>query len=405
METTATLLRQLCAAPAAADHRRSRLRDSLGRLFAALLIALLSPSAFADGDLVFSPAPSMGEPTARQLLDLERAGERLVAVGASGLVVLSDDGGDSWRQVEVPVSATLTAVHFPSARRGWAVGHAGVIIASDDGGETWTLQFDGRRANAALLAWATQQRETYEADLAAAEEAGADAAEIDDLAYLAEEAVYLQEDAQLAVDTGPADPFLGVYFLDEQRGMAVGAYGMVYRTENGGQDWRIHVSEIDNLDRFHLYALAQDAGGALYLSGEAGLLYRSTDEGVTFERFFDVYDGSLFGLLPYGEGMLVYGLRGNLFTTDATGSAWRRLDSGNRNSLYGGTRLDNGDLLLVGAGGRILSLGADGSAQLLQHPSRSTFSSALQGPDGRIWLVGMDGLARFDEAKEVGEND
>lgn len=405
MEATATLLRQPCAAPVVADHRRSRLRDSLGRFFAALLIALLSPSGIADGDLVFSPAPTMGEPGARQLLDLERAGERLVAVGASGLVVLSDDGGDSWRQVEVPVSATLTAVHFPSAQRGWAVGHAGVIIASEDGGETWALQFDGRRANDALLVWARQQREGLEEKLSDAEEAGADAAEIDDLAYLLEEAVYLEEDAQLAVDTGPADPFLGVYFLDEQRGMAVGAYGMAYRTENGGQDWRIHIAGIDNLDRFHLYALAQDAGGALYLSGEAGLLYRSTDEGLTFDRFFDVYDGSLFGLLPFGEGMLVYGLRGNLFATDATGSGWQHLESGNRNSLYGGTRLDNGDLLLVGAGGRILSLASGGRAQLLQHPSRSTFSSALQGPDGRIWLVGMDGLARFDEAVAVGEND
>ena len=402
MEATATLLRQLSAARVVAERSSPGLPRGLGRFIAALLIAFLSPSVFADGDLVFTPAPVTGEPMARQLLDLERAGERLVAVGASGLVVLSDDGGDSWRQVVVPVSATLTDVHFSTAMHGWAVGHAGVIIATRDGGETWALQFDGARANAALLAWATQQRETLEAELAAA----ADDADTDDLAYRVEEAVYLEEDAQLAIDTGPADPFLGVYFLDDQRGFAVGAYGMFYRTENGGQSWHINISGVDNLDRFHLYSLARDRRGALYLSGEAGLLYRSTDDGLTFQRYFDVYEGSLFGLLPFEQGVLAYGLRGNLFAIDGAGLEWQSLMTSNRSSLYGGTRLDNGDLLLVGAGGRVLRLDGEGTETLYEHPSRSTFSSALQGPDGRIWLVGMDGLASFDDVHEVaGEGD
>jgi photosystem II stability/assembly factor-like uncharacterized protein len=62
------------------------------------------------------------------------AGDRVVAVGGGGLIVVSDDGGASWQQAEVPVSATLTAVSFPTAKLGWAVGHAGVILHSDDGG-------------------------------------------------------------------------------------------------------------------------------------------------------------------------------------------------------------------------------------------------------------------------------
>ena len=43
---------------------------------------------------------------------ITQAGQRLVAVGERGLVLLSDDAGKHWRQAQVPVSVTLTA-HQP----------------------------------------------------------------------------------------------------------------------------------------------------------------------------------------------------------------------------------------------------------------------------------------------------
>ena len=43
------------------------------------------------------------------LLDVTAVGDRLVAVGTRGHVLLSDDG-ESWRQVDTPVRAALTAV-------------------------------------------------------------------------------------------------------------------------------------------------------------------------------------------------------------------------------------------------------------------------------------------------------
>ena len=124
-----------------------------------VLCAILFAAAPArsQDDLVFEPAPEALEPTERVLLDIARSDGRLIAVGASGLIILSDDSGNSWRQASVPVSATLTAVDFPVPEHGWAVGHAGVILHSADGGETWQRQFDGRDANAALLDYARVQ--------------------------------------------------------------------------------------------------------------------------------------------------------------------------------------------------------------------------------------------------------
>ena len=372
------------------------------RVCLAAALLLLAPLALAAApvDFVFAPAPRVADPQSRQLLDVTQAGSRLVAVGASGLIIVSDDGGGTWRQVTSPISATLTAVTFASPERGWAVGHAGVILHSDDAGDSWSLQFDGRRAIDAFLVYATAQREAAESALAAAQADDATASEQEDLEYALDDALFVEEEAQLAVETGPADPFLDVLFFDERRGMAVGAYGMSFQTRDGGESWTVNQSGIENPDRFHLYGLYGDASGAVFVVGEAGLLYRAADGDEPFERFHDVYDGSLFGVVPWAGKALAFGLRGNLFSYEAAPATWQEVDTERDASLYGGAPLDDGAVLLVGAGGRLLRLAPDGTVERFQHPSRSTFSGAFQARDGVVWLVGMDGLARLSESRK-----
>ena len=133
------------------------------------------------------------------------AGQRLVAVGERGHVLLSDDHGSVWRQVPVPVSVTLTAVTFVDDKQGWAVGHSGVILHSSDGGETWAKQLDGRQALEALQAAAASgSRE-------------------------------LQQRVERQVQDGPDKPFLNVHFSDARNGLAVGAYGWAFATAEIGR--------------------------------------------------------------------------------------------------------------------------------------------------------------------------
>lgn len=92
--------------------------------------------------------PALTSPRAAQavLLGVAQAGKRLVAVGERGIVLVSDDNAASWRQVPAPVSVTLTAVRFADARQGYAVGHSGTVLATADGGETWSRVLDGGQA-------------------------------------------------------------------------------------------------------------------------------------------------------------------------------------------------------------------------------------------------------------------
>src|SRR5437667_12911281 len=83
--------------------------------------------------------PSLISPLASKSLlqSVVRAGDRIVVVGQRGHIVISSDGGATWKQSPVPVSSDLTSVYFVDDKQGWVAGHDGVILHTGDGGEKW----------------------------------------------------------------------------------------------------------------------------------------------------------------------------------------------------------------------------------------------------------------------------
>jgi photosystem II stability/assembly factor-like uncharacterized protein len=359
----------------------------------AAIAALLLPCALmaAPDDYTRLPALPFAQPSDMQLLDVVACDYRLLAVGERGAIIYSDDNGRTWQQAEVPVSQTLTAVTCgPSSDKRWAVGHGGLILGSEDAGVTWRVQFDGNEANRQWLEFTRQQLAELEAAQAALPPE-----QREDLALDVEDATFAVEDAELAVETGPADPFLDVWFKDAFSGFAVGAYGMMYRTENGGVTWTLNAAGVDNPDRYHYYGIAA-AGSTLFLCGEAGILYRSVDGGDSWETLNPGYAGSFFGLLSTDTGaMLVFGLRGNILRSDDKGSSWRYVNvvQDPQQSIYDGTRLPDGRLILSGAAGTTLSSN-DGGATFVARidPDRVTIAAITQAPSGELVLAGMSGL-------------
>lgn len=370
------------------------LQRSLAGLFCLALAALASGGAGADElDFAFQPAIQRPDPTSVPLMDITRVGARLVVAGAGGLIALSDDNGDSWQQAATPVSTTLTAVSFADDKHGWATGHGGVILHSRDGGETWELQFDGNQANRQFLAYSRRRVGELEQAVAAAE----DSAIKDELGFALEDAQFAVEDAQTAIETGPVDPFLDILMLDTQRGFAVGAYGMLYITENGGEQWQLTIGGIDNPYRYHYYGIAIGANGTLYLAGEAGLLYHSVDGGKQWQRHEDVYDGSLFGAITTDGRALVFGLRGHMFASEDGGESWNTVTTDTESGLYGGIALDGQGILITGAGGQLLlSENGGRSFEARNHASRASFAGGLADGEGGLLVVGMDGLVRIN---------
>ncbi|WP_271407955.1 WD40/YVTN/BNR-like repeat-containing protein [Pseudomonas sp. Q1-7] len=347
-------------------------------LLFALMAALSAPfcrPVVAEGFIDVLDTPAQQSPLAQHslLVGLASAGDRLVAVGQRGHILTSDDAGESWQQARVPVSSDLVAVHFPTARHGWAVGHDGVVLHSGDGGANWERQLDGRQIGPTLLAH-------YEALARSAPDDEALAALVDEAKRMTEE--------------GADKPFLDVWFENERVGYIVGAFNLLFRTEDGGRSWTPWMERTDNPSALNLYAI-RPADGELYIAGEQGLLLRLDRATGRFESRPAAYDGSFFGILGKPGVALVFGLRGNVFRSVDGGASWNPVETGLPVSITTGTALADGRLALLSQAGHLLLSRDDGASfQLQPQPALAPVAAAqaaqAAGP-GQLVLVGVRG--------------
>lgn len=325
-------------------------------------------------DPIVRAALAIRQPAKAYLTAVAQAGKRIVAVGERGIIILSDDGGTTWRQAKVASSVSLAAVQFPTPTDGWAVGHYGVILHSRDGGASWTRQLDGVQAAQLMLRDAQAQAQAAGAPLAAAAEA-----------YLAE--------AQRLIADGPDKPFLALHFSDAKNGIAVGAYNLAFRTRDGGASWTPISSRLDNPGGHHMYAVGA-SGNEVYIAGEQGLLLRSGDGGERFERIELPYKGSFFALGITDGQVAVGGLGGNVFRSGDKGASWSRIPVPMPVSITS-MRGQGDELLMANQAGMLLRAGANGPVAVLKTPPLAPLSDLLVQPDGTIVAVGMSGAVRL----------
>ncbi|AYC33010.1 photosystem II stability/assembly factor-like protein [Pseudomonas cavernae] len=300
------------------------------------------------------------------LSDIARAGQRLVTVGARGHILYSDDEGNSWQQAQVPVSVTLTGVCFADDRRGWAVGHRGVILATGDAGQTWSLQLQGHQVASALVDEARRQQSD------------------------------LLDSAEMLVADGADKPFLDIHCAGTQQATAVGAYGLVLRTEDGGQHWQPSLAALRGTDQRHINAITAAPEG-LYLAGEQGGLYRAGSDLATVQVLAEPYDGSFFGLLTSADGALIaYGLRGHVFRWQGANSEWQQIALRTTQSLTAGALLGSGAILLADASGAgWYSQDAGRTFRLVKPENQFSFTALTPLQDGSVLAVGLRGITRF----------
>lgn len=344
-----------------------------------LLLALASPlsqaqSGLAVGDVLSTAALQVARAERAVFIDLARAGERLVAVGERGLILLSDDHGQSWRQASVPVSVGLTAVQFADTRNGWAVGHAGVILVTRDGGESWQVQLNGRQA-------AKIELDTARRELAGTLDIGAAEVRV--------------QTAERLLEEGPDKPFLALAFTDASHGLVVGAYGLAFRTEDGGATWHSVVGQIDNPMGLHLYAITR-LGDDWFLAGEQGYLARSEDRGWSFQELDSPYSGTFFTLASApNHVLLVAGLKGHAFVSHDRGDSFEQLPVRVPVSFNDATRMDDGRVVLANQGGMLFRQGRNGRLQPFGKPLGVPLSSLIQAADGSLVFAGFTGLSRL----------
>lgn len=301
-----------------------------------------------------------------------RAGDRLVAIGERGVVVLSDDGGRQWRQARVPVSVTLTSASFADARQGWIAGHGGVVLHTSDGGESWAIQTDG-----VALAQAT---------LAQAKALPDGEAERDRRI----------RDAQRLLDDGPDKPLLSICFADALRGMVVGAFGLAATTDDGGKTWTPCRHRLPNPMGLHLYAIARhDKTWAV--AGEQGVLMLSRDDGASFESLASPSERTLFAATATGNGGFVFaGLLGAACRIEPGSASVAPVELPAPLTVLSSLELRDGRVALLAQGGRLL-VSRDAGAHFTEQPlaRRDPLTSLAEAADGGLVATSLGGVARI----------
>ncbi|MEM9301640.1 MAG: hypothetical protein AAGE01_05990 [Pseudomonadota bacterium] len=316
------------------------------------------------------------QPLAAQslLLDVTAVGDRFVAVGERGHVLLSEDL-ETWRQASsVPTRSTLTAL-TAIGDLVWAVGHDSVILHSSDGGDTWTRQY--------------------------------------------------ADPAQSGEDD--PNPLFDVHFLDADRGLAAGSYGRLLVTGDGGRNWEEQLigdllseeeldadadagddtSAADDYESqfgeeeqyydYHLNGIAELQDGTLFLAGEAGTSYLSRDGGESWIFIAMPYEGSMFGVMATRDGRFVaYGLRGNVLESTDGGANWIEVSTDSLSSIMGGTVTDDGTEILVGANGAVL-LRRPGGTTFVTYafPGGEDLGNVTPVSGANLLVVGEGGIFRY----------
>ncbi len=272
------------------------------------------------------------------LLSVSRAGDRLVAAGDRGTVLLSDDQGANWRSVASGTDSLLTAAAFISPTEGWLVGQDSTILHTTDAGLHWTSQLSAPGTDQALFSVAS---------------------------------------------------------LAPGHLVATGSYALMLETTDAATWVAVKLPNLD--EDYHLNCVMAH-GADLVITGEAGHAFLR--HGTTWTPIPVPYDGSQFGCLTTHDGtMYSFGLRGSLFAAAPGTVAWKRIETGEQRSIFGGTILANGFVAMVGSNGLMMLFDPQTEKlRTLPPATGATLSAVAETQSGKWVVVGEDGVHVVDPA-------
>ncbi|QIZ76563.1 WD40/YVTN/BNR-like repeat-containing protein [Ferrimonas lipolytica] len=292
------------------------------------------------------------------ILDMAYNGSKMVAVGDRGHLLALIDG--KWQQLATPSQALLTAVTFVG-KKGWAVGHDATILVTEDGGFTWAV-------------------------------------------------------AQTLPELDK--PLLDVIALSQDNIIAIGAYGLTFRSHDGGATWTqdffeslLYEEDIEYLNELkeedealyldersamlpHFNRIVPLRNGDLIIVGEMGLVAKSVDAGKTWLTEESFYEGSLFDLVETKKGTLIAtGLRGNIFRSTDAGQNWEQIETDVTTTINSVVQLKSGEIVMVANSGYMLISKDDGRSFVTDIVAKGEdLVSVAQQRDGNILIAGSAGV-------------
>ncbi|MFA5938851.1 MAG: photosystem I reaction center subunit IX [Sinimarinibacterium sp.] len=281
-----------------------------------------------------APQPVVTGTVHQALFAIDFDGSFGIAVGAGGEVQESNDSGAGWKTVTpAPTPLALLGVGV-SGQQALAVGQTGLVLRRETDGK-WQ-----------------------------------------------------------SVDSGTRNRLFAVNLNAAGAAVAVGAFGTVLVSTDGGRQWRSAAPAwaefaVDGMEP-HLYAADLSNDGAITIAGEFGLILRSRNGGKDWQLLHKG-DASLFAmdLRPDGVGYAV-GQSGAVLRTTDDGATWTDLRSGSGALLLAVHSEASGRVVVTAMRELLLSRDAGDSWQPVNVPEVGNVWYSGVGRAGGVGQAGVD---------------
>ncbi len=318
------------------------------------LLSVFAFVAFVLPSVAVLPHPALAagwaevdSPTSETLFSVDKYGDLMIAVGADGTAIYSEDEGKSWDEGDSNTSIDLYGTTIFTSSKAVAVGTDAMIMRTSNGGQSWSeASIDGL----------TSAQESYE--------------------------------------------FRAVYAVSSTVGWAVGAHGMIVKTEDGGATWEA----IDSPTSQSLNQVDAVSTSIVWVVGENGVIYKSTNGGNSWSSQSSGTSEHLVCIYMYNSSIgYASGDNETILKTTNGGSDWDQIYASELQN--GETVIDlsfdyseNG--ILTGSEGTLLRTedGGDNWSEVDESVSEPLLD-VIDSATTTWWGVGDNGtIARYDAA-------
>jgi len=260
------------------------------------------------------------------------SGDEVMVVSSVGAVIVSSDGGDNWQRFELPgrpplidVTACPSGEFFAldTERRVWR--------RATDAGQWQSSDLDTTE-NTLSIHCAPNGRLWVSASFGTLFWAEGDMQQWNEFS--------LYEDLQ----------FTAVRFVDEHNGFALGEFGTVMSSADGGDNWEPREPIPNDFYPMGVDFLDADTGWA---GGLDGVIWQTRDGGQSWERQKSVTSAPIYNVHASEHGVFAVGGSAKLVEMEA--GEWKTFEGAPEVLAFmrGVNTLDNGSLLVAGGGGTL----------------------------------------------------
>ena len=279
------------------------------------------------------------------------------AVGNSGVIRTTVNGGTSWSAQTSGVGSTLNGISCASTSVCWVVGNGGTILATNNGGSTWSAQTSGVGSTLNEIACPDSSHCFVVGNggvIRATSNGGT---------------------TWTGQTSGVAGTLSAVSCVSASACWATGNSGVILTTSNGGTTWTAQTSGVST----NFSAISCPDSSHCWVAGAGGAIRATVNGGTTWAAQTSGTGSALNGISCAGtSNCWASGAGGTIVVTANGGASWAGQTSGTTNALAAIDCVDLNHCWAAGNSGTIVAykVSCTGGSLGLAAPGTTTFAAA-----------------------------